>query len=91
MDTWMDGWTGGETPLTRALDMSANRWKYFRWTPRTAWITFVYVVAVPSVIGYVGYVTEVSRRFLSSLDSKDGRCVGWDGEREGERVCVEGK
>ena len=41
------------------LDMSANRWKYFRWTPRTAWITFVYVVAVPSVIGYAGYVTDV--------------------------------
>ena len=41
------------------LDMSANRWKYFRWTPRTAWISFVYIVAVPSVIGYVGYVTDV--------------------------------
>ena len=41
-------------------DMSANRYKYFRWTPRTAWITFVYVAVVPSVLGYVGYVTEVS-------------------------------
>ena len=48
------------------LDMSANRWKYFRWTPRTAWITFVYVVAVPSVIGYVGYITDV-RLPLSQL------------------------
>ena len=43
-----------------AADMNANRWKYFRWTPRTAWITFVYVAVVPSVLGYVGYVTEVS-------------------------------
>lgn len=43
--------------------MSANRWRYFRWTPRTAWITFVYVVAVPSVVGYVGFVTEVSGSF----------------------------
>ena len=41
------------------LDMSSNRWKYFRWTPRTAWISFVYMVAVPSVVGYVGYVTDV--------------------------------
>lgn len=46
------------------LDMSANRWKYFRWTPRTAWITFVYVVAVPSVIGYAGYVTDVRLSLL---------------------------
>ena len=46
-------------------DMSANRYKYFRWTPRTAWITFVYVAVVPSVLGYVGYVTEVSRAALS--------------------------
>ena len=41
------------------VDMSSNRWKYFRWTPRTAWISFVYIVAVPSVVGYVGYVTDV--------------------------------
>ena len=40
--------------------MSANRWKYFRWTPRTAWITFVYVVVVPSALGYVGFMTDVS-------------------------------
>ncbi len=42
------------------LDMSANRFKYFRWTGRTGWITFVYVLLVPSIVGYVGYVTEVS-------------------------------
>ena len=40
--------------------MSANRWKYFRWTPRTAWITFVYVAVVPSVVGYLGFMTDVS-------------------------------
>lgn len=51
---------------TMATDMSANRWKYFRWTPRTAWITFVYVVAVPSVLGYVGFMTEVSSGLCSS-------------------------
>lgn len=45
---------------TMAIDMSANRWKYFRWTPRTAWITFAYVVVVPSALCYVGLVTEVS-------------------------------
>lgn len=43
--------------------MSANRWKYFRWTPRTAWITVVYAVFVPAAFGYVGFVTDVSWRF----------------------------
>ena len=55
--------SGGECMATCSdmidLDMSSNRWKYFRWTPRTAWISFVYMVAVPSVVGYVGYVTDV--------------------------------
>ncbi|KAL9067019.1 MAG: hypothetical protein Q9161_007192 [Pseudevernia consocians] len=49
--------------IVKYNNMSANRWRYFRWTPRTAWITFVYVVAVPSVVGYVGFVTEVSCLF----------------------------
>lgn len=70
-------------------DMSANRWKYFRWTPRTAWITFVYVVAVPSVLYYVGFVSEVSSALffglgydgVGEMDGKErmkGR-VGWEG------------
>ncbi|KAL2054685.1 hypothetical protein ABVK25_004989 [Lepraria finkii] len=44
--------------LVKYNNMSANRWKYFRWTPRTALITFMYVVAVPSAIGYLGFVTD---------------------------------
>lgn len=40
--------------------MVTNRHKYFRWTPRTAWITFAYVVVVPSIVGYVAYQTDVS-------------------------------
>ena len=40
--------------------MHNNRYKYFRWTPRTAWITFVYVGLIPGIIGYVGYKTDVS-------------------------------
>lgn len=49
--------------LVRYNNMSSNRWKYFRWTPRTAWISFVYMVAVPSVVGYVGYVTDGKYEF----------------------------
>jgi hypothetical protein len=40
--------------------MITNRYKYFRWTKRTAGITFMYVVVVPSIIGYLGYKTDVS-------------------------------
>jgi hypothetical protein len=42
------------------LDMMVNRHKYFRWTKRTAWITFAYVVLVPTMLGTAGYMTEVS-------------------------------
>ena len=62
----------GRTLTQVTIDMSANRWKYFRWTPRTAWITFAYVVAVPAIFGYVGFVTDVSYRPSIVED------VGWD-------------
>lgn len=45
--------------------MTTNRYKYFRWTPRTARITFVWVVVVPSLIGYAAYKTDVSGRSTS--------------------------
>lgn len=41
-------------------DMIINRHKYFRWTKRTAFLTFAYVVAVPAFVGYIGFVTDVS-------------------------------
>lgn len=40
--------------------MMVDRYKYFRWTGRTAWITFAYVVAFPTLIGYYAYTTDVS-------------------------------
>jgi hypothetical protein len=41
--------------------MSVNRHKYFRWTGRTARITFLYAVFVPTLLGIVAYKTEVRR------------------------------
>jgi hypothetical protein len=41
--------------------MQTNRVKYFRWTPRTARITFMYAVFVPVLFGIVAYQTDVSR------------------------------
>lgn len=40
--------------------MVTNRHKYFRWTPRTAGITFAYVVVIPGIVGYLAYKTDVS-------------------------------
>lgn len=45
--------------------MFVNRHKYFRWTPRTTWLTFAYVIAFPTFIGYWAYTTDVSEDKLS--------------------------
>ncbi|KAL2417277.1 hypothetical protein ABEF91_005203 [Exophiala dermatitidis] len=48
----------GPTPLhlDPALEkynqLNKERWRYFKWTPRTAWISFMYAVFVPTVVGY---------------------------------------
>jgi hypothetical protein len=42
--------------------MTTNRYKYFRWTKRTARVTFTYVVFVPALFGILAYSTDVSRR-----------------------------
>ena len=41
-------------------DMYVKRHQYFKWTPRTAWLSFAYVFAVPSVFMYMSYANEVS-------------------------------
>lgn len=40
-------------------DMRKNRYKYFRWTPRTAMTSLIYVVAVPFLVGVLAYKTDV--------------------------------
>ncbi|EGS20601.1 uncharacterized protein CTHT_0024350 [Thermochaetoides thermophila DSM 1495] len=44
--------------LVRLGSMISNRYKYFRWTKRTALVSFMYVVVVPSTIGYLAYKTD---------------------------------
>ncbi|KAL5388118.1 hypothetical protein DPSP01_003109 [Paraphaeosphaeria sporulosa] len=44
--------------LVKWNQMTVNRHKYFRWTPRTAWITFAYVIVVPAMLGTAGYMTD---------------------------------
>ncbi|EMR70242.1 putative nadh:ubiquinone oxidoreductase subunit protein [Eutypa lata UCREL1] len=38
--------------------MTSNRHKFFRWTPRTARITFVYTVVIPAIALFAGYQTD---------------------------------
>ncbi|KAF4120316.1 hypothetical protein GMORB2_3117 [Geosmithia morbida] len=38
--------------------MSKNRHHYFRFTPRTARITFIYVAVIPALLGVVAYQTD---------------------------------
>ncbi|RPB28647.1 hypothetical protein L211DRAFT_833628 [Terfezia boudieri ATCC MYA-4762] len=44
--------------LIKWYHMHMNRYKYFRWTPRTVKLTFWYVFAVPTALGYLAYKTE---------------------------------
>ncbi|KAH6849756.1 hypothetical protein B0I37DRAFT_413205 [Chaetomium sp. MPI-CAGE-AT-0009] len=44
--------------LVRLGNMVANRYKYFRWTKRTATISFVYVMVIPAIVGYLGYKND---------------------------------
>ena len=52
--------------------MYTNRHKYFRWTPRTTWLTLTYVVLIPGIVGYMGYVTDVSQALFISTPSSGG-------------------
>ncbi|KAI1106898.1 NADH:ubiquinone oxidoreductase 6.6kD subunit [Jackrogersella minutella] len=44
-------------------NMTTNRHKYFRWTPRTARITFIYAILVPTIAGIVAYKTDAKWDF----------------------------
>jgi len=40
--------------------MYVKRHEYFKWTPRTARISFTFVIAIPSVALYYAWTTDVS-------------------------------
>ncbi|OBT85788.1 hypothetical protein VE02_05827 [Pseudogymnoascus sp. 03VT05] len=44
-------------------NMIINRHKYFRWTKRTAFISFAYVIAFPAFVGYWAFVTDGKLEF----------------------------
>lgn len=44
--------------LQKLNTMTTTRYRYFRWTPRNARITFMYIVVVPSILGSIAYNTD---------------------------------
>ncbi|KIV97330.1 hypothetical protein PV10_01092 [Exophiala mesophila] len=38
--------------------LNKDRYKYFKWTPRTAWISFMYAIVVPTAVGYLFAKTD---------------------------------
>ncbi|KAK0736933.1 hypothetical protein B0T21DRAFT_410418 [Apiosordaria backusii] len=41
--------------FVRWNNMQVNRYKYFRWTPRTGLLTTIYVFVVPGILAYIGW------------------------------------
>lgn len=64
--TWTGQLTGG------LIDMHQNRYKYFRWTPKTAKVTFMYVIVVPAALMALGYGTQVC---ILDTHLRDGRLM----------------
>lgn len=62
--------------------MFVGRHQFFRWTPRTTWLTFTYVIAVPAAFLYMGFKTEVSCPRDMEVDSEMAcECGIWDNGR----------
>ncbi|KAI5302787.1 hypothetical protein KEM56_000354, partial [Ascosphaera pollenicola] len=44
--------------LSSHTELNINRVKYFKWTPRTAWLTLVYGAIIPGALGIIAYKTD---------------------------------
>lgn len=45
-------------------EVNANRYKHFRWTPRTAWHSLLYMALIPATLGYIAYKSDVRLFFV---------------------------
>ncbi|KYK61827.1 NADH:ubiquinone oxidoreductase 6.6kD subunit [Drechmeria coniospora] len=44
--------------LLKLQAMNKSRHHHFRWTPRTARLSILYVAVIPAIFGYVAYKTD---------------------------------
>ncbi|KAF1343935.1 NADH:ubiquinone oxidoreductase 6.6kD subunit [Delphinella strobiligena] len=49
--------------LVKYANMYVKRHEYFRWTPRTAWLSLAYMVIIPGISLYVGYKSDGKYEF----------------------------
>ncbi|KAM7207336.1 hypothetical protein V8F20_002216 [Naviculisporaceae sp. PSN 640] len=59
--------------FTKVYNINQNRYRYFRWTPRTAKITFMFVAVVPSIFFAMGYATDGKYDFRAKRRGDDIR------------------
>ncbi|ROW14330.1 hypothetical protein VPNG_03928 [Cytospora leucostoma] len=50
--------TALDPAIIRLNNMNNARYLYFRWTPRTALISFNYLILFPGLLGYAAYATD---------------------------------
>ncbi|KKA28094.1 hypothetical protein TD95_003618 [Thielaviopsis punctulata] len=52
----------GHRPMDPAFiklnEMQINRYKYFRWTPKTARQSIMFILVVPGILGFTAYQTD---------------------------------
>lgn len=95
----MEGGRHWQKQTNDTPDMYVKRHEYFRWTPRTAWLTITYVIAVPSVFLYYGWTTDVRthhepvggsehdpKHLETMADTYEGK-MGHEREAEGRHHC----
>jgi len=66
---------GGHGPKVLNMDpayakwysMSSNRYKYFKWTPKTTRVTVQYVVVIPAILAYFAYQQDGKWNFRGKL------------------------
>ncbi|EPS25109.1 hypothetical protein POX_c03512 [Penicillium oxalicum] len=44
--------------LQKYYELNANRYKYFRWTPRHAWLSVLYMAVIPGALTWLALKTE---------------------------------
>ena len=64
--------------------MYVKRHEYFKWTPRTTWLTFVYTALIPGMFLYLGYRTDVCKHVRDGCGMNSFEVP--DGAREAARI-----
>lgn len=68
--------------------MYVKRHEFFRWTPRTAWVSVAYVIAIPAATLYLAWTTEVRRSPYPGARE----CARWHGRgTEADAEMLQGK